>query len=103
MDGQRVESGTIRAAAIFAVLYFLLLVLLSFALSFDGVDLATSFTASLSCLSNVGPGMTAAIGPAGGYAFFSIRAKLIMTLAMLMGRLEFYPILVLFLPRTWKK
>ncbi len=103
MDGRRVESGTIRAAAIFAVLYFFLLVLLSALLSLDGVDIATSFTAALSCLSNVGPGMTEAIGPAGGFAFFSIRAKLIMTLAMLMGRLEFYPILVLLLPRTWKK
>lgn len=103
MDGRRVEGGTIRAAAIFAVLYFFLLVMLAFVLSFDGVDLATAFTASLSCLSNVGPGMTQAIGPAGGYAFFSIRAKLFMTLAMLMGRLEFYPILVLFLPRTWRK
>ena len=103
MDGRRVEGGTIRAAAIFAVLYFFLLVLLAFLLSLDGVDVATAFTASLSCLSNVGPGMTPAIGPAGGFAFFSARAKLIMTLAMLMGRLEFYPILVLFLPRTWRK
>lgn len=103
MDGQRVEGGTIRAAAIFAVLYFFLLLLLSLLLSFDGTDIATSFTAALSCLSNVGPGMTQIIGPAGGYAFFSARAKLLMTLAMLMGRLEFYPILVLFSPRTWRK
>lgn len=103
MDSRRIESGTIRAVSIFAVLYFLLLLALSFVLSFDGVDVATAFTAALSCLSNVGPGMTQVIGPAGGFAFFSIRAKLFMTLAMLMGRLEFYPILVLFLPRTWRK
>ncbi len=103
MDGQRVENGTIRAAATFAVLYFALLMLLAFLISFDGVDLATSFTASLSCLSNVGPGMTEIIGPSGSFAFFSARTKLFMTLAMLMGRLELYPILVLFSPRTWKK
>ena len=67
------------------------------------MDIATSFTAALSCLSNVGPGMTGPIGPMGGFAFFSLRSKLFMTLAMLMGRLELYPILVLLSPRTWKK
>ena len=103
MDGRRVELSTVRATAIFAVLYFFLLFLFGALISLDGVDVATSFTASLSCLSNVGPGMTGLIGPLGSYAFFSPRAKLIMTLAMLLGRLEFYPILVLFSPATWKK
>ena len=103
MDGKRVEMSTVRAAAVFAVLYFFLLLLFSFLISFDGTDLATSFTAALSCLSNIGPGMTAAIGPSGGFAFFSQRTKLLMTLAMLLGRLEFYPLLVLLSPRTWKK
>ena len=103
MDGRRVEMSTVKAAAIFAVLYFFLLMLFSALISLDGTDVATSFTASLSCLSNVGPGMTAAIGPAGSFAFFSARTKLLMTLAMLLGRLEFYPILVLFSAKTWKK
>lgn len=103
MDGRRVEEGTIRAAAIFAVTYFALLLLFSFLLSLDGTDVATSFTAALSCLSNVGPGLTGPIGPTGSFALFSLRSKLLMTLAMLMGRLELYPVLVLFLPRTWKK
>ena len=103
MDGKRVELSTVKAAAIFAVLYFLLLFLFSALISLDGTDVATSFTAALSCLSNIGPGMTAVIGPLGGFAFFSARAKLLMTLAMLLGRLEFYPILVLLSPRTWKK
>ena len=103
MDGRRVEMSTVKAAAIFAVLYFFLLMLFSALISLDGTDVATSFTAALSCLSNVGPGMTAIIGPLGGYAFFTQRTKLLMTLAMLLGRLEFYPILVLLSPRTWKK
>ena len=79
------------------------LLLFSLLVSFDGCDLATSFTASLSCLSNIGPGMTRAIGPAGNFAFFSDRTKLLLSLAMLMGRLEIYPILVLLSPRTWKR
>ena len=103
MDGKRVEMSTVKATAVFAVLYFLLLFGFSALISLDGTDVATSFTAALSCLSNIGPGMTAVIGPLGGFAFFSARSKLLMTLAMLLGRLEFYPILVLLSPRTWKK
>jgi len=103
MDGRRVENSTIRAAAVFSALYMSLLLTAAFLLSFDGFDIATCFTASLSCLSNVGPGMTELIGPAGSFAVFSERSKLIMTLAMLMGRLELYPILILFSPKTWKK
>ena len=103
MDGRRIEMSTVKAASVFAILYFFLLLLFSFLISLDGTDVATSFTAALSCLSNVGPGMTPIIGPAGGFAFFSARTKLLMSLAMLLGRLEFYPVLVLFSPATWKQ
>ena len=103
MDGERVKDETVQATSQFAVLYFMLLLIFSLLLSLDGIDFATAFTASLSCLSNVGPGMTEIIGPAGGFAFFSIRSKLLLTLAMLIGRLEIYPILLLFLPRTWRR
>ena len=103
MDGVRVANETVYATALFAVIYLILLLLFSVLLSLDGVDFATSFTASLSCLSNVGPGMTQIIGPAGSFAFFSVRSKLLLTFAMLLGRLEIYPILLLFLPRTWRK
>ncbi len=103
MEGQRVEENTIRASYTFVSLYFLLLLISSLLLSLDGTDIPTCFTASLSCLSNVGPGMTASIGPAGGFAFFSARSKMILTLVMLLGRLEIYPILVLTLPRTWRR
>lgn len=103
MDGRRVERETIRAAYTFVSLYFMLLLLFSVLLSLDGTDIATCFTASLSCLSNVGPGLTKIIGPAGNYAFFTVRSKLLLSLAMLLGRLEFYPILVLMMPRTWRR
>ena len=103
IDGQRVERETIRAAYTFVSIYFMLLLLFSVLLSLDGTDIATSFTASLSCLSNVGPGLTKIIGPAGNYAFFTVRSKLLLSLAMLLGRLEIYPILVLMMPRTWRR
>ncbi len=103
MDGKRIEDGTVRAAFLFLTVYFFLLILFAALVSLDGFDVATCFTASLSCLSNIGPGMTKLIGPAGSFAIFSPRSKLLLTLAMLLGRLEFYPILVLLIPRTWKR
>ncbi|MBR3475176.1 MAG: TrkH family potassium uptake protein [Oscillospiraceae bacterium] len=103
LDGKRVERSTVKAASTFFAMYIALLLLFSFLVSLDGADIPTSFSAALSCLSNIGPGMTRAIGPAGSFAFFSDRTKLLLSLAMLMGRLEIYPILVLLSPRTWKK
>ena len=103
LDGKRVERSTVKAASTFFAMYIALLLLFSFLVSLDEADIATSFSAALSCLSNIGPGMTRAIGPAGSFALFSDRTKLLLSLAMLMGRLEIYPILVLLSPRTWKR
>ena len=103
MDGKRVETGTVRAAFLFLTVYMFLLLFFALIVSFDGFDVATCFTASLSCLSNIGPGMTKLIGPAGSFAIFSPRTKVFLTFAMLLGRLEIYPILVLLIPRTWKR
>ena len=103
LDGKRVERSTVKAAGTFFAVYFALLLFFSLIVSLDGADIATSFSAALSCLSNIGPGMTRVIGPAGSFAFFSHRTKILLSLAMLMGRLEIYPILVLLSPRTWRK
>lgn len=103
LDGKRVESSTIRAAQLFFTLYMALLLGFALIVSLDGFDIATSFTAALSCLSNIGPGMTELIGPSGSFAIFSEPVKLCLSLAMLLGRLEIYPILVLLSPGTWKK
>ncbi len=103
LDGKRVERSTVKATATFFSIYIAMLLFFSVMTSLDGVDIPTSFTAALSCLSNIGPGMTRAIGPAGSFVFFSDRTKMLLSLAMLMGRLELYPILVLLNPRTWKR
>ena len=62
----------------------------------------TMFSASLACISNIGPGL-GAVGPAGGFAQFSWFSKLVLAFLMLAGRLELFPILILFFPGTWKK
>ena len=102
MDGKSVDREVISATLSFSLLYALCLLLFTFVISFDGYDITTNFTAMISCLSNMGPGM-GLVGPAGNYSIFSDLSKLVMTFAMLLGRLEFFPLLVLLAPSTWKK
>lgn len=66
-------------------------------------DLFSHFSATLACISNVGPGVTSAIGPMASYAGYGAAAKLLLSLVMLAGRLEIFPMIILFAPRTWKK
>ncbi len=102
MEGQRVEQAAIRAVFSYFTLYMLMLLLGTLLISFDGFDTATNFTAALTCLSNMGPGL-GLIGPAGNFSIFSDFSKLLMSFLMLAGRLEIYPILVLFFPSVWKR
>ena len=102
VNGRRIDNDTISAVYVFCALYALLMLGCTLLISFDGYDMATNFTASISCLSNVGPGM-GMIGPAGSFIIFSPFSKLVLALNMLIGRLEFYPILALFTPAFWKK
>lgn len=101
MDGRRAEAGAVRAVSVFFLLFVFLLLAFTFAVSFDGYDLATNFTATLSCLSNIGPGLSL-VGPTGNFSIFSYPSKILLSFAMLLGRLEIYPILVLFSRHTWK-
>lgn len=102
MEGQRVEQAAIRAVFSYFTLYMLILLLGTLLISFDGFDTATNFTAALTCLSNMGPGL-GLIGPSGNFSIFSDLSKLLMSFLMLAGRLEIYPILVLFFPSVWKR
>ena len=71
-------------------------------LSTDGFTTTTNFTAVLSCFNNIGPGLEA-VGPTCNYASFSVLSKLVLIMDMLAGRLEIFPILVLFSRSTWRK
>ena len=97
MDGQRVTQDTAAAVYTYFALYMLFLLLCMFLVSFDGFDFTVNFTAALSCMSNVGPGL-GLIGPSGNYGIFSDLSKIVMSLTMLFGRLEIYAMLVLFIP-----
>ena len=102
MDGRRIGQETVHAVQTFFILYVLLILGCTLLLSLGGRDTATNLTASIACLSNIGPGM-GLIGPAGNYNVFSPAAKMLLCLVMLLGRLELYPMLVLLSPSTWKR
>jgi trk system potassium uptake protein TrkH len=98
MDGKCVSDSVLTTVGTFFFLYILILLVCTFVVSFDGNDFTTNFTASLSCISNVGPGL-AKVGPKYNYAGFSNLSKIVMSVTMLAGRLEIYPVLILLMPK----
>ncbi len=102
-EGKVVESETLHQIAVFMFMYVLLIVLGAALLSLEGLyDVETNFTAALTCVSNVGPGL-GAVGPAGNFAGYSPFSKLLLSFLMLAGRLEIFPMLALFHPAMWRK
>ena len=101
MDGKCVSDSVLTTVGTFFSLYILILLFCTFVVSFDGNDFTTSFTASLSCISNVGPGLSK-VGPPYNFAGFSVFSKIIMSVTMLIGRLEIYPVLILLMPKSRK-
>ena len=102
VNGKAVDDETLRGSLIFFFLYILMLILGTLLISVDGFDTTTNFTAVLSCLSNIGPGL-GLVGPMGNFAMYSVFSKIVLTAAMLIGRLEIFPILILFSPSLWKR
>ncbi len=82
--------------------FFVILFLSTFVTMFQGHDFETSFSAMLSCFNNVGPAL-GLVGHSGNYNIFGGGTKLLMSLIMLVGRLEIFPMLILFMPSTWEK
>lgn len=94
-------DSTQKGVAHHIVAYLFILAIGTLVISLDGFSFATNFTATLSSLSNVGPGL-GAVGPSGNYAVFSPISKLALSFIMMAGRLEIFPMLILFSPRIWK-
>ncbi len=101
-EGRPVEAETVNSVHVFTAVYFLILLMGGMVCALDNCDFVTSITASLACLSNVGPGLSM-VGPSGNYGFLSWWVKLILSMEMLLGRLEIFPLVYLFSPQVWKK
>lgn len=102
MDGQNVPERSVTAAHAFAVAYAVTLLIGMLVVSLDDLGLIEALSASLTCISNVGPGL-GRVGPTSNFAMLSGLSKYVLSLLMLMGRLELMPLLVLMVPNTWKK
>ena len=98
MDGKCVPDNVLTTVSTFFFLYLAILFICTFIVSFDGNDFTTSFTASLSCISNIGPGLSK-VGPSYNFSGFSALPKIVMSMTMLAGRLEVYPVLILLMPK----
>ncbi|MBQ3492515.1 MAG: TrkH family potassium uptake protein [Clostridia bacterium] len=104
-DGETLDRGTERNVRTYFILWVLITIATTLLLSIDAIDGVTvfdNFSATLACIGNVGPGF-GAVGPTCNYAFYSYPAKLLLSFVMLVGRLEIFPMLILFIPRTWRK
>lgn len=101
LEKKPADHALIRSTLTFFAMYIGCLTVVTLLLSLDEPDLVTDFTAAVACLSNIGPGL-GKVGPLGNYAFYSGASKALLSLAMLAGRLELFPIFVLFGFSTYK-
>lgn len=102
MNGRLIEHETVRGVNVFMASYAAIFVGALLIISFDNFDFTTNFTAIAATINNIGPGL-GMVGPMGNFSAFSSLSKVIMSICMLVGRLEIFPMLVLFTHYTWKK
>lgn len=102
MDGRSVEHEVMRSANVFLVIYFLVLLLSTLLISVDEYNFTTNFTAVVSALNNIGPGLDL-VGPTQNFSIFSPFSKFVLMFDMLAGRLELFPMMILLMPATWKR
>ena len=102
MDGKIIPDGMARSIRIYLMIYVVVYLASFLLISLDNFDFTTNFTAIAANLNNVGPGLNM-VGPAGNYSEFSVLSKIVLIFDMLIGRLEFLPMLVVMNYKTWKK
>ena len=101
-NNEKISNTFIYSIITFIFIYFFIFFILAALLSLNGLDFVTSLSGSASAISNVGPGLGDVIGPNGNYSDLPSFSKLILSLGMLLGRLELFAVLVLFFPSFWK-
>lgn len=104
LEGKAVDNVVLNSVTVYFSLYFVLILITFLMLSFDkgGFSFETNLTAAITTINNVGPGLDA-VGPLGSYAGYSWFSKIILSFAMLFGRLEIYPLLFALTPSTWTR
>ena len=101
-EGKGIENQVVSSVSAYTIVYIMLICAVFLIISLDGFDFETNISAAVSCVNNIGPAFGAA-GPASNYAAFSPLSKIVLSFAMLFGRLEIYPMLIALTPSTWSK
>lgn len=102
IDGKPIVHEVLRSVNVYLVTFLVVFVCSVFLISFDGKDLITNFTAVAATINNIGPGLNL-VGPTQNFGMFSPFAKFILMFDMLAGRLELFPLLILFYPSVWRE
>ena len=102
LEGKPLQDKEIRSVHLFVVVYMIIFICSMLLLSLEGFDLTTTFTALAACINNIGPGL-GDVGPMGNFSAFSYGSKLLLSFNMLVGRLEVFPMLLLFAPSIWRR
>ena len=102
VDGHSISHDVIRSTNVFIAVYFVIYFISLLLISLDNQDFTTNFTAVAATLNNIGPGLEL-VGPTQNFSFFSSFSKYVLMFDMLAGRLEIFPMLILFHPACWKK
>lgn len=100
-NGQPIGEKVLQNINAYLAAYVIIILVSYLAVSLDGFSVTTNFTAVLSCFNNIGPGLET-VGPAGNYGGYGAFSKLVLIMDMLAGRLEIFPILILFSRTTWR-
>ncbi len=102
VNGKQIDSEVIKATYLFLCVYCCVVAVCFVLISVDGMPMETNISATLSCINNIGPGL-GLVGPVRNFDGYSYFSKIVLTIVMLVGRLEIFPILLLFSPTTWKR
>ncbi len=101
IDGKPVEHEVVRSTNVYFITFMIIFSASVFAVSFEGKDLVSNFTAVAATINNIGPGLQM-VGPTQNFQHFSVFSKYVLMFDMLAGRLELFPLLILFHPGAWK-
>lgn len=102
VDGKPIDDDTVNQVGIYFAIYIFIMILSVLVLSIAGHSFTTNVTSVISCLNNIGPGLDE-VGPVCNYGFFPAYGKVVLIVDMLLGRLELFPLLMLFSPSVWKR
>ena len=102
MNGEPVQDKALTGVLHYFTLYVFTLIAATLLVSLDNMGAEATFTGVLGMISNAGPGI-GVVGPTSNYAGFSVMSKLVLSMTMLIGRLEIYPMLMLIIPSAWRK